>query len=67
MSTPTTQMPIEFKGNRYSGVYSVSGSLLIARIPGVSSRSAELSGDEEETARNLFNTILEEADGAGLL
>ncbi len=67
MSTPTTQIPIEFKGNRYSGVYSVSGNLLIARIPGLSSRSVELTEDAEDAARALFQAILEEADKAGLL
>ncbi len=67
MSTPTTQIPIEFKGQSYSGVYSVSGSLLIARVPGVGSRSAEPTGDEKETAHSLCNAILEEADSVGLL
>ena len=67
MATPPTQLPIDFKGERYSGVYSVSGNLMIARIPGISSRSAEIDGDELAEAQNLFNAILQEADGAGLL
>lgn len=67
MSTPTTQVPIDFKGERYSGVYSVSGSLLIARVPGIGSKSAEIDGDEHALALSLFTTILEEADNAGLL
>ena len=67
MATPPTQLPIDFKGQRYSGVSSVSGNLIIARIPGISSRSAEIEGDELAKARSLFNAILEEADSAGLL
>ena len=67
MSTPPTQLPIDYKGKRYSGVYSVSGTLMIARIPGISSRSAELDGDEQERALSLFTAILEDADSNGLL
>jgi len=67
MSTPPTQLPIDFKGQRYAGVYSVSGTLLIARVPGVSSRSAEVEGDEEAEALRLFTAILEDADSSGLL
>ena len=67
MSTPPTQLPIDFNGQRYSGVYSVSGTLMIARIPGISSRSAEVDGDEQATALRLFTAILEDADSAGLL
>ncbi len=67
MSTPPTQIPIDFKGQRYSGVYSVSGALLIARIPGVGSRSAASDGEEQAQALGLFTAILEEADQAGLL
>ena len=40
---------------------------MIARIPGISSRSAEFDGDERTKALSLFTTILEEADNAGLL
>ena len=40
MGIPTTQIPVEFGGKKYSGIYSVSGTTLIARIPGLSSRSA---------------------------
>lgn len=67
MSTPPTQLPIDYKGKRYSGVYSVSGTLMIARIPGISSRSAEVEGDEQAEAHNLFTAILEDAESAGLL
>ena len=67
MSTPPTQLPIDYKGKRYSGVYSVSGALMIARIPGISSRSAEVDADERVEALGLFTAILEEADSAGLL
>ena len=67
MATPTTQLPIDYKGQRYSGVYSVSGTLMIARIPGISSKSGEVSEDENATAHNLLTAILEEADSAGRL
>ena len=67
MSKPTTQLPIDYKGQRYSGVYSISGSLMIARVPGVSSKSGEVGADETASARSLLTAILEEADKAGLL
>ncbi len=60
-------MPIEYKGKRYSGVYSVSGTLMIARIPGISSKSGEVNEDQSATARSLLTAILDEADGAGRL
>ncbi len=67
MATPTTQLPIHYKGKHYSGVYSVSGTLMIARVPGVSSKSAEVGSDETASARQLLTAILEEADNAGRL
>ncbi len=67
MGAPTTQLAIEFKGKQYSGIYSVAGDLMIARIPGISSRSAQVSGDEEAQARKLLNEILEEAATVGAL
>lgn len=67
MSKPTTQLPIDYKGQRYSGVYSISGSLMIARVPGVSSKSGEVGPDETASAHSLLTAILEEADKAGLL
>ena len=67
MSTPPTQMPIDYKGKRYSGVYSVSGTLMIARIPGIGSSTAEVSGDEQSDAAGLLNAILQDAENSGLL
>lgn len=67
MATPPTQLPIDFNGKRYSGVYSVSGNLMIARIPGISSKSSELAEDEERTAQALLTAILEEAEATGRL
>ena len=67
MGAPTTQLAIEFKGKQYSGIYSVAGALMIARIPGISSRSAQVSGDEESQARNLLTDILKEAETVGAL
>ncbi|MCP5179980.1 MAG: hypothetical protein H6993_06155 [Pseudomonadales bacterium] len=65
MSTvPPTQIPIERNGKKYPGIYSVSGTTLIARIPGLSSRSAQITeGNPEETARKLLNDIIDKADG----
>ena len=68
MSIPTTQIPVEFGGKKYAGIYSVSGTTLIARIPGLSSRSAvDFSGEPEAEARALFEAILEEAKTQGRL
>jgi len=67
MATPTTQLSIDYKGKRYSGVYSVSGTLMIARIPGINSKSGEVGKDEGATARDLLTAILDEADSAGRL
>lgn len=60
---PSTQLPIEFKGKKYSGVYSVSGNLMIARVPGVGSKSVELDNLDapHESARNLLEEILNHA------
>ena len=67
MPTRQTQLPIEYKGREYSGIYSVSGSLIIARIPGISSASAEIEEEEVATANRLFTKILEEAESLGNL
>ena len=58
---------MDYKGKRYSGVYSVSGTLMIARIPGIGSKSDEVGDDEGATARDLLTAILDEADSAGRL
>ena len=66
-----TQLPITYKGKQYSGVYSASGSLVIARIPGIDSKSRDLAdaGTESsaECAQTLLQEILETADQAGAL
>ena len=67
MSTQTTQLPIDYEGKRYSGVYSVSGTLMIARIPGIGSKSEEVGADEGACAQRLLITILQEAESAGML
>ncbi len=62
------QMPLEYKGKQYAGVFSVSGGMLIARIPGINSKSAEMSdGTPEDKARALLNAILVEAEQLGRL
>lgn len=64
MIVPPTQMPIELNGKKYPGIYSVSGTTMIARIPGLSSRSCQISGgDVKAAARKLFEEIIAEADG----
>jgi hypothetical protein len=67
MPTRQSQLAIEYKGQEYSGVYSVSGNLVIARIPGISSASAQLEGEEIGTATRLLTKILEEAEALGTL
>lgn len=62
------QLPLEYKGKQYGGVFSVSGNTLIARIPGINSKSTEVTGeDPESTARTLLNAILKEAEQMGRL
>ncbi len=62
------QFTVQHKGRRYGGIYSVAGNLMIARIPGVDSRSHTVDGaDEQELARRLFVDILEQAEQAGRL
>jgi hypothetical protein len=61
-------MSVDYNGAAYSGVYSVSGTLIIARVPGIDSRSSELEGREPpEVARDLFLAMLADADKAGRL
>ncbi len=67
MATPSTQMAIEFKGKKYSGIYSVSGNLMIARIPGIGSKNIEVGVEIQKTARVLLTEILNEADVSRLL
>lgn len=62
------QMPLEYKGKQYGGVFSVSGNTLIARIPGINSKSTEVDDkDPDTTALALLNAILKEAEQMGRL
>jgi len=62
------QMPLEYKGKQYGGVFSVSGNTLIARIPGINSKSTEVGDkDPDTTALALLNAILKEAEQMGRL
>ncbi|MCX7063358.1 MAG: hypothetical protein NT024_02060 [Proteobacteria bacterium] len=68
MATKPVQLAIEHKGRRYGGIYSVSGNLMIARIPGVDSRSRSVDGaSEEQLARTLMLEILAAAERSGRL
>ncbi len=68
MSTKPVQLAIQHDGRHYGGIYSVSGNLMIARIPGVDSRSRNVDGADEETlARTLFLEILTDAKRDGRL
>lgn len=67
MSTRQFQMPIEHNGKKYSGIYSVSGDLMIARIPGVGSKSADVGPEPASTARSLLAGILANAEKDGML
>ncbi len=68
MPNQPAQIPMNFKGRRYGGIYSVAGNLMIARIPGIDSRSHPVDGaKEEELARTLLQAILNDAEKAGRL
>lgn len=67
MTVAPTQMRIEYKDKSYSGIYSVSGKLVIARIPGIGSKSAEAEASFKECAKSLLETILQEAEALGSL
>lgn len=67
MTVAPTQMRIEYKGKSYSGIYSVSGNLVIARIPGIGSKSAEAQDSFKECAQGLLERILKDAEAVGSL
>lgn len=67
MTVAPTQMRIDYKDKSYSGIYSVSGNLVIARIPGIGSKSAEAEGSFKECAKTLLETILGEAEATNSL
>ena len=68
MSTRPIQIAIQHDGRKYGGIYSVSGNLMIARIPGVDSRSRLVNGaDEASLAQTLFKEILADAKRDGRL
>ncbi len=67
MTVAPTQMKIEYNKKSYSGIYSVSGNLVIARIPGIGSKSAEAEESFKECAQGLLETILKEAEAIGTL
>ena len=68
MSAKPIQLAIQHNGVRYGGIYSVSGNLMIARIPGIDSRSRTVDGaDQQQLARALLQEILESAQRSGRL
>jgi hypothetical protein len=68
MASKPIQLAVQFKGARYGGIYSVAGDLLIARIPGLDSRSRAVGTDNpEQVARGLFEEILADAARTGRL
>ena len=68
MANHPIQLSVEHKGKSYSGIYSVSGNLMIARIPGIDSLSQEIGEDEKEAvALSLLSRILENAEAQGAL
>ena len=66
---PPTQVPVDYDGKRYSGVFSVSGSLMIVRIPGIGSKSIEVADDTDSrsAAHGLMLDLLQNAQQQGLL
>ena len=68
MTNHPIQLSVEHKGKAYGGIYSVSGNLMIARIPGIDSLSQEIGEDETEPlALSLLSKILENAEAQGAL
>ena len=68
MANHPIQLSVEHKGKSYGGIYSVSGNLMIARIPGINSLSQEIGEDETEPlALSLLSKILENAEAQGEL
>lgn len=68
MANHPIQLSVEHNGKFYGGIYSVSGNLMIARIPGINSLSQEINEDEvEPLARSLLSRILEGAEALGAL
>jgi hypothetical protein len=64
MPLGTTQVTATRNGKRYSGLFSVSGSTLIVRVPGMSSRSTTIAAGDDQfaVAKTLLEDILNEAD-----
>lgn len=63
MSLSTTQLVVEHQGKSYSGIFSVSGTTMIGRIPGIGSTSRVVAADgsmEEyrNNAKALFAEML---------
>ena len=64
MSLSTTQLVVEHQGKSYSGIFSVSGTTMIGRIPGIGSKAREVEpGASVESykaqARELFGEMLD--------
>ena len=64
MSLSTTQLVIEHNGKSYSGIFSVSGTTMIGRIPGVGSKAKDVNPNAEmeqyrSDAKALFVEMLE--------
>jgi hypothetical protein len=64
MKLGTTQVTATRGGKRHAGLFSVSGSTLIVRVPGMSSRAAtvEPGDDLMAVAKQLLEDILNEAE-----
>ena len=63
MSLSTTQLVVEHQGKTYSGIFSVSGTTMIGRIPGVGSKAREVETGAtvdvyKDRARELFAEML---------
>lgn len=69
MIVPTTQVAVDYGGKRYAGLFSVSGTTLIIRVPGINSRSTEVTeaDDPKAVAMRLLEEILADAERAGIL
>ena len=61
MSLSTTQLVVAHRGKSYSGIFSVSGTTMIGRIPGIGSKSHEVTpGASVDVYRGLARELFAE-------
>jgi len=68
MNVGTRQVALTRDGRHYSGLFSVSGSTLIIRVPGLGSRARPIqeADDPMALAKQLLDDIVTEAKRTGI-